>query len=208
MALTRDDVLAAALELLAEEGLDRLTMRRVAARLSVQHGALYWHYADKQALLDAMAEQILGQVAEVDPGAPALARLEQLAWRLREALLSRRDGARVVAGTFVTEPNTLKIAEASVRAAVAAGAPPGEAALLAFALQEYVLGHSIEEQARAELARRDPAAVPGPPDLDHDRYPAFSAAAAHLPPDARGPAGFSFGLKLLLAGTRSLWADP
>ncbi|HTU05408.1 MAG TPA: TetR/AcrR family transcriptional regulator C-terminal domain-containing protein, partial [Trebonia sp.] len=202
MALTRDDVLAAALKLLDEEGLDRLTMRRVATRLNVQHGALYWHYADKQALLDAMAEHIVGNVAEIDPGAPALTQLEQLAWRLRDALLSHRDGARVVAGTFVTEPNTLKVAEAGVRAALAAGAPPGEAALAAFALQEYVLGHTIEEQARADLLRDDPAAPPVPLDLDRDRYPAFSTEVAHLPLDARGLAGFSFGLKILLAGTR------
>ena len=47
MALSRDEVLAGAMRVLDEVGLDGLTMRRLAKKLRVQPGALYWHFADK-----------------------------------------------------------------------------------------------------------------------------------------------------------------
>ncbi|HEX6836091.1 MAG TPA: helix-turn-helix domain-containing protein, partial [Polyangia bacterium] len=53
MALSREDVLAGAMRLLDEVGLDALTMRRLAEELDVQAGAIYYHFKDKQELLDA-----------------------------------------------------------------------------------------------------------------------------------------------------------
>jgi AcrR family transcriptional regulator len=61
---TRDEILAAARDLLLEEGLRGVTMRRVAERVGVSATAIYRHYADKEALLGAaVAEggQQLGQ---------------------------------------------------------------------------------------------------------------------------------------------------
>ena len=108
MVLRRPDVLKAALDMLDAEGLDGLTMRKLSAALNVQGGALYRHFPSKEALLDAMAEHLLAGV-----GAPFPPRMSwreeclELAKRLRTALLSRRDGARVVAGTYVPAPNSM-----------------------------------------------------------------------------------------------------
>ena len=52
-------VVDVAIALLDADGLDALTMRKLATRLGVQAGALYWHFASKQALLDAMADRFL-----------------------------------------------------------------------------------------------------------------------------------------------------
>ncbi len=60
MRLTRDQVVGVALDLLDEVGLDNLTMRRLAAALGVKNGATYWHFPSKQALLEAMADAMLG----------------------------------------------------------------------------------------------------------------------------------------------------
>ena len=49
MALDRARILAAALALLTQDGLEGLTMRRLAASLGVKAASLYWHYAGKQA---------------------------------------------------------------------------------------------------------------------------------------------------------------
>ncbi|MCE3589844.1 TetR family transcriptional regulator, partial [Escherichia coli] len=57
--LQREAVIRAALDLLGETGVDGLTTRRIAAALGVQQPALYWHFKDKAALLDALAETIL-----------------------------------------------------------------------------------------------------------------------------------------------------
>ena len=53
--LDREHVVRVALRLLDEAGLDGLTLRRLAAELDVKAPALYWHFANKQDLLDHMA---------------------------------------------------------------------------------------------------------------------------------------------------------
>jgi len=56
--LDRDAVVAVAFDLVDAEGIDALTIRRLAKELGVSPTALYWHFVDKQALLDAMADQL------------------------------------------------------------------------------------------------------------------------------------------------------
>jgi TetR/AcrR family transcriptional regulator, tetracycline repressor protein len=58
MQLKRADVVTGALALLDADGLDGLTMRK----LGVQAGGIYWHFKNKQALLEAMADRIVGEV--------------------------------------------------------------------------------------------------------------------------------------------------
>ena len=62
--LSRERVLAAAVELADEEGLDALTMRRLAERLGVEAMSLYYHVANKEALLDGVAEVIVSEINE------------------------------------------------------------------------------------------------------------------------------------------------
>ncbi|MCX4751111.1 TetR/AcrR family transcriptional regulator C-terminal domain-containing protein [Kitasatospora sp. NBC_01287] len=201
MRLHRPDVLNGAMALLDAEGLDGLTMRRLATVLDVRPSALYWHYRDKQALLEAIAEHLMAGVAEIDTEQPGIDQLAELARRLREALLSHRDGARVVSGTFVRQPDTLRTGEVAIRAALAAGIAPEHAALAFFTLQDYVLGHTIEEQSRADLiAERGREEAPGPQETED--FPAIGAAIGHwaaIEPDAR----FEYGLGLLLDGLRA-----
>ena len=62
--LSRGRVLAAAVELADEEGLDALTMRRLAERLGVEAMSLYYHVVNKEALLDGVAEVIVSEINE------------------------------------------------------------------------------------------------------------------------------------------------
>ena len=59
MKLQRDAVIRTALDLLDEVGIDGLSTRRLAERLGVQSPALYWHFKNKRALLDAMAKAMM-----------------------------------------------------------------------------------------------------------------------------------------------------
>ncbi|MFI8461553.1 TetR family transcriptional regulator [Kitasatospora sp. NPDC085464] len=154
MRLRREDVLAGALGLLDQDGLDGLTMRRLATSLGVGPSAQYWHYRDKQALLEAIAEEIMSGVADVDLALPAHERTAELARRLRLALLTRRDGARVLSGTYVRRPNTLRFGEAAVQALAAAGVPETETALAFFTIQDDVLGHVISHRPCGRDVRR------------------------------------------------------
>jgi len=56
--MDRETIVAAALALLDEVGLDGLTTRRLAAELDVKSPALYWHFRNKQELVDEMARAI------------------------------------------------------------------------------------------------------------------------------------------------------
>ena len=56
--LDRDLVIRTALGVADREGLDALTIRRLASELGVTPMALYWHFEDKQALLDALSDQL------------------------------------------------------------------------------------------------------------------------------------------------------
>ena len=59
MKLDKAQIVDEALGLLNEVGIDALSTRLLAQRLKVQQPALYWHFRNKRALLDAMNEEIL-----------------------------------------------------------------------------------------------------------------------------------------------------
>ncbi|MDQ3931645.1 MAG: TetR/AcrR family transcriptional regulator [Actinomycetota bacterium] len=65
--LTRAAVLAGARDLLAERGLEALTMRTLAARLGVRPNALYSHVTSKSALLDDLLDELLAEVEAPPP---------------------------------------------------------------------------------------------------------------------------------------------
>ncbi|WIM72237.1 TetR family transcriptional regulator [Corynebacterium suedekumii] len=94
--LSRDTIVTAAMEILDSYGLADMTMRRVATHLGVAPGALYWHLANKQQLIAAIADRILAPALDTtDPASP-----EELADRLRTALLAHRDGAELVSAAL------------------------------------------------------------------------------------------------------------
>ena len=148
MAIQRDQIIQTAFRLLDEEGLDGMTLRKLACGLGVRAPSLYWHFAGKRALLDAMADALLADVAlAIPPGQPWRDTLHQVAAELRRAFKRRRDGARVYAGSYVAGTHVLRTGEALTRAFVDAGADPEFAAGAGLHVMYYVLGFVIEEQA-------------------------------------------------------------
>ncbi len=104
--LRREGVLDAAIAILDEYGLADLTMRRLATSLGVQPGALYWHFPNKQSLLGAVADRLLEPVDAPLEAATWDDQLARLAHRLRDALLSHRDGAELVSATYASRLTT------------------------------------------------------------------------------------------------------
>jgi AcrR family transcriptional regulator len=78
--LSRDRVLRAAVALADEAGIESLTMRRLAEELGVEAMSLYYHVANKEAILDGVVERIVAEIEEEvggfdvpgDPWKPAL----------------------------------------------------------------------------------------------------------------------------------------
>lgn len=151
MALNRDEIVRAALELLDRVGLDRLSLRGLAEQLGVQAPTLYWHFENKQALLDEMAGALISGVdGEEPPGGEQTweSWLSWLARRMRRALLSRRDGAllAVRASPHAQQWEALEsIADALVRN----GFKPEDALCGIGVLISYVLGATLTQQQAA-----------------------------------------------------------
>lgn len=90
--LYRETIINHALELLDAYGLADMTMRRVASSLDVAAGALYWHIANKQELITAVATKILTPVLVLDDESSP----QEFCTKLRATLLRYRDGAELV----------------------------------------------------------------------------------------------------------------
>jgi len=146
--IARDNIVEAAFRILDEAGLEGITLRKVACSLGIRAPSLYWHFKSKQALIDAMADAMIGEVARaIPPQQPWRQTLLQIAREFRVAFKARRDGARVYAGTFLATENVLRVGEASITALVSAGAPVRFAATTAMDLVYYTMGFVIEEQS-------------------------------------------------------------
>lgn len=204
MGISREVVIATALGLLDEVGLDGLTMRRLADALDIKAASLYWHFANKQVLMDGMADALMAGVAlPVDVAAASWRdAVAATAHSVRAALLARRDGARVFAGTYVVTDNVLRVAESMIGPLRTAGASTRIAGWGAFTILYYVLGFVMEEQALDPAAaapidaagRREPFAA-----LAAQRYPHVLAAMDDLF-DLDFDARFASGLDLILTG--------
>jgi TetR/AcrR family transcriptional regulator, tetracycline repressor protein len=151
--LQPDAVIKAALEILDAEGLENVTLRRIAAKLNVQAPALYWHFKDKQDITEDMAQAILTN-AKLDNFPPPAniddwpQWLTNLMHQLRNALIAHKDGGRVVAGASFGRAQALeRILFQIFKVLKQAGFDDLHAGLAASTVIDYVWGFVIEEQA-------------------------------------------------------------
>jgi AcrR family transcriptional regulator len=107
--LTRELVVDTGLAVLDRDGLDALTMRRVAQELDTGAASLYVYVANREDLMAAMLERALGTVSEPPPDGPWQQRLTAVLEATAEAM-SRHSGLALVAlGEIPTGHNALRI---------------------------------------------------------------------------------------------------
>ncbi len=191
MQLHKRDVVEAATALLDNYGIADLSMRRLARELAVSPGALYWHFANKQQLLGAVADRILQPVMQpIDsqanpPPEPGHWResIARTCEQLREALLSYTDGAELVSASFAAGQSKAMnnvLAQLST-AAAEAGVESSHAEVAARSVIYYALGFTADEQSRMQ-------------------WDAAGADVAHTIWAENPNARFAFGLSLLVDG--------
>ena len=147
--LDRDTVLAAGLTLLREVGMSGLTMRKLAAALDVKAPTLYWHFASKRVLLDALAEAIavrgMASVATPESGEPWWDWLARRARTFRQTLLAYPDGGLIHAGTKPARGDlspTVRLVELMVHD----GVPRDVGYHAVLTVSRYTVGCVIEQQ--------------------------------------------------------------
>jgi TetR/AcrR family transcriptional regulator, tetracycline repressor protein len=188
-------ITTAALDTMDEVGLDRLTMRAVAARLGVHVGGLYYHLPDKTTLLRSMADRICLQI--MDAAAPTgdwrLDALD-LCHATRRTLLEHRDATRVFAQSpVVASVGALGLLERMLTL-LATGIKPDRVAAAADTMLSYVTGFTLQEQIGTDIKPLDLQSIADGP----ARFPRFFAAI-NCDPEAT----FATALQAILAGFES-----
>src|SRR3954452_25594667 len=161
--LARRSIVAAAIEVLDERGLDRLSGHAVATRLGVRQPALYHHFHDMAELLGATAVEVLDRWhTERLPrdGEDWDAFLLRNARSLRRAMLAVRDGARLVAaaGSRALSPQNALV---QVDFLEGHGLSGPDAVLAFIAVSRYTIGATLEQQSA-----RDGSAIAIPAGAD------------------------------------------
>ncbi|MBB4660732.1 TetR/AcrR family transcriptional regulator C-terminal domain-containing protein [Conexibacter arvalis] len=165
--LTRATIVAAALEIADAEGLDAVSIRRVAAALSARPMSLYTHIASKDDLVALMLDEVSAEL--IVPQLPS-------GWREAIGAIARQAFAAYLAHPWMLSafgrgprvgPNHLRRAEQSATAVAGLGIDPADAWTALRIVHEWTMGHALHvvtlrEDAALEqqLSRADPGSFP------------------------------------------------
>ncbi|NMO04758.1 TetR family transcriptional regulator [Gordonia sp. TBRC 11910] len=198
-ALSRESIVEAALTLIDDDGIATVSMRSVARRLGVDAKSLYNHVPDKDGLLDAVAESLLGAMRLPQPTGDLRADLVAIGHAFREAALRHPRAAPLVLTRQLESNRGLAPIEATLAVLLDAGFPPDEAVhilratiatLIGTLLREVDAGPTVGSADAGHVAARTAS-------LTSAGFPRIAAAApalAHLDADAE----FAFTLDLAL----------
>lgn len=208
MKVNRDMVARAGLKLLNEVGLEQLTLRVLGRELKVQAATLYWHFKSKEELIDEMATMVLAEGAR--QLVPAKDSSDWNVWAasfgigLRKTLLAYRDGARMVAGTRLTNTEYMKTVERVAAKLIESGFTIRQVVVLLSTIYNYTLSFVMEEQAvfprpnerspQYDIAKRNAK-------LDPEEFPIFRQSGTIL--FDRFDRRYKEGLDLILRGAKS-----
>ncbi|GII66772.1 putative transcriptional regulator, TetR family protein [Sphaerisporangium krabiense] len=211
--LTRESVVERALELANEEGVESLTIRRLAGRLGVTPMALYWHFKNKDEMVWALAEHLLSTLtADISPDDPWQVRLRGMVETLVAAMREHPSLPDFLATVEAKHDldSFRRATEAALDALTSAGFSLSEGYYVssyllngAIALVKYhpgcPAGMSEAEEAEARRLRRLHIES-----LPRDRFPRMIDYGATLagPPDVDHY--FAFGVDLLMAGVEAM----
>jgi Transcriptional regulator len=171
-ALTSDQIVTAALELIDETGLDGHSMRTLGTRLGVDASTLYYHLPSKDALHSLIVDKIMSglDLSSDDPSASTEDRLMAAATELRRSLLVHPRALPLVAGRSMRTPVQLAGVEIMVGILFEAGFSAIEALLALDAIGQSVIGlttiHALHDERAAEGADDG-----GLPDLSAETFP-------------------------------------
>ena len=214
MKINREMVIRAGLKLLNEDGLEQLTLRRLGVELNVQAATIYWHFKSKEELLDEMATVVLAEAAVklIPAKRPSTSEPDWRVWvstfgeNLRKTLLAYRDGARMVAGTRLTNTEYLKTVEKIGTQMLYAGFSVRAAVVLFGTIYNYTLSFVMEEQAVFPVAgERSPKYSIEERDarLDPAEFPFMRQTSGIL--FDRYDRRFREGMELILRGAEATW---
>lgn len=184
--LDREMIVQAARRVLEEDGLAKLTMRRIGSELGADPTAAYRHFRSKDELVTELADRAFLSVPEPDPALPWQDRLRQLTRRVLELYRDNPDFAIQLSHQDDDTPGLRRLAELSLGILAEAGLDPRERAIVDQLLVNYVVGSglfisqlTLDDWGPNTLpaTRRAYAALPP------EEFPRCVESAPHLFPD-------------------------
>jgi AcrR family transcriptional regulator len=207
-------VVEGALALADAEGLEAVTIRRLAKRLSVTPMALYWHFPSKDELLDGVAASLIEKVDLSLGGASGewQNQLRALLGSLVGVLRAHASSAILLATRTVSSEGGLRATEVMLDILRHGGFSPAEATQIARHALSTVT--NLVSGEPGVVAREEPGEIKDArrrarlflESLPPDRYPRLVEAAAPLSEGVNPDTYFAFGLDLLLAGIEAMAA--
>jgi TetR/AcrR family transcriptional regulator, tetracycline repressor protein len=209
--LSKAAVVGRAITLADAEGLDALTIRRLAQELGVTPMALYWHFRNKDELLNGLADQFWSEIdTDVDEAAPWSAQLRALLESLVQVLRAHSSASQLLVAGEKQSPAALEAIEVTLEVLRRGGFDPQHASAVArsaqwtglmLAMSEPGYGPSLSEANRAEHQRRSRIQLAM---LPPDRYPCLVEAAEPMT-DCNDPDfHYRFGIDLFIRGVQAM----
>jgi AcrR family transcriptional regulator len=144
-ALSRDQIVAAAIRIADTEGPEAVSMRRIARELNAGTMSLYWHIASKEELLDRMIDTVQGEQLTVEPSGDWRADMRAMACNSRAALHRHRWMMDFMGGRPPVGRKSLQNLERALTSLDGLGLDPAGAVTIAMTIMTYVLGAVLRE---------------------------------------------------------------
>lgn len=207
MALQKEHIIKTALTILDRDGLEGVTLRKLAKELDVKAASIYWHIDSKEVLLDEMANAILeehfGSFDFDKDDRDWEEWLSTLMHELRAAMLAHRQGARVVTGAHPDIAVTLvKLWDLTIRVLHKGGFSYGKAATISSAVTSFTFGSVIEEQESPPISNMPPTTDKNSVDNLFPEYPTFAAAMDEWK-NEDNDSHFATGVRIFIQGVRA-----
>jgi AcrR family transcriptional regulator len=206
--LTRDRVIAAAISLADETGIEALSMRKLGVAMGVEAMSLYNHVANKVELLDGMIDAVFAEIGLPSDQAGWRVAMRERAIAVREVLRRHRWAIGLMESRSAPGPATLAHHDAVIGVLRRGGFTVAQTAHAFSLLDSYIYGFALQEKAlpfdtpeeTAEVAREIFAGFP------QDAYPHFTELTTQhvLQPGYDYGEEFEFGLDVLLDGLQRL----
>ena len=203
-ALTREGIVAAAMGVMRAEGLDRVTMRRLAQELDTGAASLYVYLRNTAELHAAMLEELLGQVdlSPVTAEGDWQGRLIKVLWSYTRILFEQPGLAQSALVTRPSGPAYLSLAE-GILALLSAGEVAADRAAWAVDLLLHFATSTAAEQGTRKRAidahDEEDALVAALLDAPADAFPHIAALGMELMSGA-GPDRLTWGFSVLISG--------
>jgi AcrR family transcriptional regulator len=144
-ALSRDEIVRAAIRVADAEGAESISMRRIARELNAGTMSLYWHIASKEELLDLMIDSVQGEQQAPEPSGDWQADLSTMAGNARAALHRHRWMMDFMGGRPPLGPKSLQNIERALATLDGLGLDKAATITMVMTVMTYVLGAVLRE---------------------------------------------------------------